>query len=134
MCVAMANQQPYVVNSAFPGTCRPHANFLPDWSLINLFSAKIISGVWLWQNHTNYHAHMCLIILTQPLREHMSNFSIFGPNVWLRCLDIYIQKHTYMLTNQNVYKNGFDDLTPKVQSLYKSSFFSHFFSSHTNGK
>ena len=34
----------YVVNNAVPGTWRPHANFLPDWFLINVSDYIISCG------------------------------------------------------------------------------------------
>ena len=38
--VAMADPHSYMVNNSLLGTCRPHTNCLPDWSLINFLQPK----------------------------------------------------------------------------------------------
>ena len=62
MGVAIAKSHPYMVSNAFPGTWRPHAKCMPDWSLINFPQPqKIPVGVGMG-NNTHYHAHMCFIM------------------------------------------------------------------------
>ena len=92
MGVAMANPHPYVANKSFLATCRPHANFLPDWSMIIFSANKISFGC-------GYG--------TRILIKHMPNLGLFILSVW----------HTYIPTNKIYIK-----LICGPNSLFKSSF------------
>ena len=88
----MANPHPYVANNSFLGTCRPHANFLPDWSDY-IFSAKIISvGAVMAKPHSLPCPHVFNDTL-QILREHMpiSAFlvAMFGRDGYTHTTNIY---------------------------------------------
>ena len=101
----------------------------PTFCLIGLWltfsSQNNFLLVWLWQNYNHYHAH----------REHMPKFDPFGPNVWLWCLDTYIQTyiHTYKPKYILKWVCGSNSLGPILSQnfLFLGG---HFFSVHTNGK
>ena len=128
MGVAIAKPHPYVLNNAFLGTWRPHTYFLLAWSLINFFpSQNNFQWVWLWKKNTHYHAHMCLIMLTQVLGECMPNFGLFSAE----CLAVN-PRHTYgpkYISKCFRRSNPFDS-----SIIQKFIFLVYFFILYTNGK
>ena len=92
----MAKPYPHVVNNAFLGTWRPHANFLALFGLINYFSQNNVLWVWLWQKDIHYNTHStvhpefqpfksrCLAVMPKYILNCVRRFNSFGPTIFRR--------------------------------------------------